>query len=450
MTVPDSTSEVFVWAWLPGSPTPVPCGVLRPAGSVWRFAYGSGYLDRPDAVSLSPDLPLGPDWFAPAADLPIPGALRDAAPDWWGRQVVMRRLTGAHGPSSETGMLPESVYLLESASDRFGAIDYQTSPTAYVPRGEDASVDELLAAADRIQSGQQLSPDLAAAALQGTSMGGARPKATLVDAEGASWIAKFPTSTDPLPVVRGEAACLALARAAGIDVPDSRIVTSLGKDVLLVRRFDRPAGGTRRMCVSGLTLLQLGEMTARYGTYPELLDVLGHSAADPGAIGEEVFRRIAFNMAVSNTDDHLRNHAAFWDGARLSLTPAFDLAPAPRSGETAYQALAYGRDGERESSLAGLVACAHVYGLSRREAVMSVDRLVDAIHAHWDDAADAARLTRSERDMLWGHHLLNQGTTRGLRHVAAPDLSPAGADVAVPGFDIDSIARGHTDLGLGV
>ena len=397
--MPDSTSETYVWVWLPGCDKPVPAGLLEGRDRL-RFRYGAAYLTRPDAVSLGPDLPLDDRWHsAPVPDLALPGTLRDAAPDAWGRRVVAARL----GTTQE---LPEVTYLLESGTDRFGALDFQTSPAFYKPRDEPASLADLLTAADLVAAGDRLPPALTAAILRGTSLGGARPKAVLTGTDGRQWLAKFSTSDDPYPVVNAEAACLVLARQAGVEVPDSQVVRTMGRDVLLVERFDRGLGGTRRLCLSGLTLLGLGEMTARYGTYPDLLDALiAHGA--PAATRKELFTRIAVNMAVTNTDDHLRNHAVFWDGAKVRLTPAYDICPSPRSGDTAFQALAYGRNGERKTNLLSLVECAEVYGLSRPQARAVVDQVTTVIREGWEEAADQAKLPAIWTKRFYGAQILH-------------------------------------------
>lgn len=405
-----STSDLYVWVWLTGETAPVPAGRLRPIGDGLAFAYGRRYLERPNALSLSPTLPLGTETFEPTADLGMPGALRDGAPDAWGRRVILNALTGARGSDADVTVLNEATYLLASGSNRLGAIDFQASPTAYVARGDSASLDDLNRAARTIDEGGILPPELAAALLEGTAMGGARPKALVTDG-GEQYIAKFSTSADVLPVVGAEAACLALARHVGVRVPESRVVSSLGRDVLLVKRFDRPGDGTRRLVLSALTLTGLGEMTARYGSYLDLLASLREHGDDAG---EELFRRVALNIAISNTDDHLRNHAAFWNGERLTLTPAYDLSPMNRSGETAAQALPYGSDGERESNLARLVQHSAQFGLSRAAGREIVTAMVETIHENWLEAADHARLTDANRRALWGRQILNPGALYGL------------------------------------
>jgi serine/threonine-protein kinase HipA len=200
-----------------------------------------------------------------------------------------------------------------------------------------------------------------------------------------------------------------LARRVGLDVPTTEVTEVLGHDVLLVDRFDRPASGRqRRMLVSALTILNLDIMMARYATYYDLADAIRSRFAEPRETLRELFARITFNICVSNTDDHARNHAAFWDGQILRLSPAYDICPQPRSGGEATQAMAIRRDGYRYSQLAGCVAAASdTYLLSANEAKDLIDYQVDTIRAEWADAADVARLTAAERDRLWGRQILN-------------------------------------------
>ncbi len=199
-----------------------------------------------------------------------------------------------------------------------------------------------------------------------------------------------------------------LARRVGLDVPRSRVVESLGRDVLLVERFDRTeTPGERRMVVSVLTILGLDEMMARYATYPDLADIIRARFTAPRTTLRELFTRIVFNVCIGNTDDHARNHAAFWDGTQLTLTPAYDLCPQVRSGEQAAQAMAVGRDGSRISQLQVCRDAAAEYQLDPAEATAIVDRVVDDISEQWDAAADVARLTQLERAQLWHTQVLS-------------------------------------------
>lgn len=393
-----TTSELYVWTWLPGATEPVLAGRVEQSGPIVTFVYGLRYRARPDAISLfTPELPLRPGIQEPADGLNIAGVLRDGSPDRWGRGVIERRLGAA--PNS----LNEIDYMLSSSSNRFGALDFQVDRDKYVPRDESATLDELHRAAIILDEGGELSAGLDAALMHGTSLGGARPKATLTDEDGSEWLAKFSSSDDRVfSVVNAEATMLELARRAGMNVPESKVISSLGKEVLLVKRFDRDGAGGRRHVVSGLTMALTDEMYARYVSYPQILDVLRLYAKDATEAGPELFRRIAMNIAISNNDDHARNHAAFWDGMHLELTPAYDLAPGQRSGDTFEQAMPYGRGdrGTKVSNFAALVSESETYGLSSAEGRHIIDQLVSSIRENWDAAAEVARLSAADKKKL--------------------------------------------------
>ncbi|MFC7625764.1 type II toxin-antitoxin system HipA family toxin [Microlunatus sp. GCM10028923] len=402
-------TDAYVWVWLPDHSEPVVAGRVQRQANRYRFGYGRSYLERSDAISLyTPELPLRPGWQDPKGNLSVASVLRDAGPDSWGQRVILERLLGQHGRDADPGDLDQLTYFLESGSDRIGGLDFQRSPDSYQARGSSASLDELHAAADALQQGFPLSDELAAALIRGTSIGGARPKALVNDGE-ARHIAKFSSAGDHYPVVNAEALALEFARRVGIDVPGSSLVSSLGKDVLLVERFDRLGDGGRRLIVSALTMLGLDEMEGRYATYPELLDVLRADGADP-EVGRRLFERIVFNVAIGNNDDHARNHAAFWNGETLDLTPAFDLCPQPRSGETSAQAMAFGWEGQRDSTFAACLDACRGYGLSRSEARDIVDHQVEVITQGWNEVSDLARLTKAQRNLLWGRQILNPFT----------------------------------------
>jgi serine/threonine-protein kinase HipA len=214
--------------------------------------------------------------------------------------------------------------------------------------------------------------------------------------------------TDPYPVVKAEAVAMDLARRVGLNVAATELTECLGHDVLLVERFDRTATpGRRRLLVSALTMLGLDEMLARYATYPDLADLIRARFTGPAETLRELFARIVFNICIGNNDDHARNHAALWDGAMLSLSPAYDLCPQLRSGTEAAQAMAIGRDGGRRSQLRVCVAAAPVYSLTTVQAQEIIDAQLDIIRTDWSEAADTARLTQSERAQLWGRQILN-------------------------------------------
>jgi serine/threonine-protein kinase HipA len=419
MTSEHEPNRAFVWVWLPGSIEPVVAGLVQTVGTTVVFNYGASYLQRKDAIALySPELPLRPGRIRPLEGLQIAGCINDAGPDAWGQRVIIHRRFGINSRATDPGDVSPITYLLESGSDRIGALDFQGSANTYVARSGSATLEEMMQAAERLEAGEPFSAPLDNALLHGSSIGGARPK-VLLDDNNRKLIAKLSSRHDPYPVVKAEAVAMELARRAELDVAATELIECLGHDVLLVERFDRtPNPGERRMIVSALTLLQLDEMMARYATYYDLADIVRRRFTEPKKTLRELFSRIVFNICVGNTDDHARNHAAFWDGSLLTLTPAYDLCPQTRSGGQAAQAMAIGRDGFRWSQLGGCISAAAVYLLTQGEAREIIDHQLEVINAEWPEAADAVRLTEAERRQLWGRQILNPYALEGYRAVA--------------------------------
>jgi len=413
----DNPDRAFVWSWLPDAHEPIPTGVLEalPApggGFVITFAYGQSYLANDAALPLYlPELPLGRGRIEPGPGLDVAGVIRDGGPDAWGQRVIMRQFAldaRLHDPAE----VPLLTYLLRSGSNRPGALDFQESPTEYLPRLHDASIEDLLKAADAIQDGDELDANLAEALTAGSSVGGARPKATLADGS-RNMIAKFSSRTDTYPVIKAEAAAMRLARLAGLDVAETELVEVAGRDVLLVDRFDRDAGDARRAFVSALTILGLHEMAGRHASYHGLADVVRQRFVRRKATLRELFARIVFNIVIGNTDDHARNHAAFWNGERLELTPAYDICPQARAGGEQAQAMAIAPDGGRLSQFATCLRGARHYDLSEADARSIIDGQVRVVTEHWDEVADDVGLTGAERGRLWGNQVMNPFATYG-------------------------------------
>jgi serine/threonine-protein kinase HipA len=405
------SQQAFVWIWLPDATEPVVAGRLDAVGPIVTFTYGRSYLEREGSIPLYlPELPLQRGSISPLAG-EMPGCIADAGPDAWGQRVILNRLTGrADGDTIELDPL---TYLLESGSDRTGALDFQESATTYVPRSmKHATLDELAESAERVEKGVPLSPELDQALLHGSSVGGARPKA-LLDGSEAKLIAKFSSTTDTYPVVKGEFVAMELAQRVGIEVAPVRLATAHGRDALLVERFDRPGGGRRRAMVSALTMLGLDENGARYGSYANLADLIRARFTEPAATLRELFSRIVFNVLCSNTDDHPRNHAAFWDGEALSLTPAYDICPQLRSGGEAAQLMAIGRNGWRMSQVAGCVEHSSTYLLSEGEAREIIDHQIETIEEQWAEVCDLAKLSEGARASFWKRQFLNPYALEG-------------------------------------
>jgi serine/threonine-protein kinase HipA len=402
--------EAYVWIWLPSQASPVVAGLLSRAGGSIVFNYGQSYLARSDAIAIyEPELPLRPGILPLPNGLSMPSAIRDASPDAWGRRVIINRTLGLKGKKAEGAELDELTYLLESGSDRVGALDFQLSPTDYVPRQrQQASLEELMQSAERVEKGLPLRPELDQALQHGTSLGGARPK-VLIDADKRKFIAKFSAGNDLYNVVKAEFLAMRLAAAAGLDVAPVKLARALGKDVLLIERFDRVRAGAdwhRRAIVSALTLLALDEMMARYASYEQLAEIIRHRFTDPKATLREIFSRIVFNILSGNTDDHARNHAAFWDGRALTLTPAYDICPQGRTGGEASQAMFIHGD----NKLSKLVTCLEAapnFLLTADQAKAIAAGQIATIREQWTAVCDEAELPGTDRALLWGRQFLN-------------------------------------------
>jgi len=422
MTSETEPTEAFVWVWLPGATTPVVAGRLAAERDGIVFNYGRSYLARKDAIPLyEPELPLRPGILPLLNGLQMPNCIRDASPDAWGRRVIINRKLGAGGREADAAEFDELTYLLESGSDRIGALDFQQSPTHYVGReATNASLDELQNAASKVENGIPLSPALDAALLHGSSIGGARPKA-LIETADKKYVAKFSSQNDLYNVVKAEYVAMRLAAVANVDVPPVRLQHVAGKDVLLVERFDRiksDAGWQRRAMVSTLTLLELDEMMARYASYESLATVIRQRFASPKDTLRQLFSRMLFNVLCGNTDDHARNHSAFWDGTNLSLTPAYDICPQARAGGEASQAMLIIGD-ERASRISLCLKAAHLFQLSENDARSIAQNQVDAIRHHWAAVCTEAGLSEVDRNFLWRRQFLNPFAFEG----APPEIA---------------------------
>lgn len=404
------SGSAYVWIWLPERNEPVVAGRLDELSGEVTFRYAPSYLERADAISLyTPELPLEGGRQRPLSDLDAPGCILDSSPDAWGQRVIMNGLLGREASTtSDPVNFGRITFLLNSGSDRVGALDFQESASEYQARGgPNATLDELATSAQRVEAGIPLTPALDQALLHGSSVGGARPKA-LIDAGHVKKIAKFSSATDSYPVVQGEFIAMELARRAALDAAPVELVEVLGKKALLVDRFDRtPGAANRRSLVSALTILQLSELAPRYASYAELAQVVRAHFTESSRTLTELFSRITFNILVGNNDDHARNHAAFWDGQYLTLTPAYDIAPQPRNTGRATQSMMIGPNGFKESQLAGCVEHAEAYQVRRAEAREIIDMQIEVIRSDWEEVCDLARLTQVERAYFWKRQFLN-------------------------------------------
>ena len=413
-----SGKEAFVWIWLPNATEPVVAGRLEADNGNVLFNYGKSYLERigssnPPISIYEPELPLQTGILPLSEGLTMPGCIRDAAPDAWGRRVIINRLLGLKDANTDTDELDELTYLLESGSDRTGALDFQRSPTEYVPRtATNPSIEELITSVERVEKGVLLTPELDQALFHGSSIGGARPKALIQD-QNKKYIAKFSDSADLYNVVKAEFIAMRLAALAELNVAPVQLTKAVGKDVLLIERFDRiPKHNVwlRKAQVSALTLLGLDEMMARYASYETFAEIIRHRFTNPRKSLKEVFSRLVFNILCGNTDDHARNHAAFWDGKDLTLTPAYDICPQNRAGNEASQAMLICGNNNL-SQLKFCLETAHNFLLSELEARNIFEKLITAVEQHWDTVCEEAALSDADKKLLWGRQFLNTFST---------------------------------------
>jgi len=207
-----------------------------------------------------------------------------------------------------------------------------------------------------------------------------------------------------------------LAERAGLHVAPVKLETALGKDVLLIERFDRSpteGGWARHGVVSALTMLGLDETEARYASYEEFATLIRHQFANPSANLEELFSRLTFNILCGNTDDHARNHAALWDGKSLTLTPAYDICPQGRTGGEASQAMLI-TGNKRLSQLAVCMDAASQFLLTKQKAKEIIERQISTINSEWTAICDEAKLGEVDRAFFWRRQFLNPYAFEGL------------------------------------
>ncbi len=410
MTSKSEYTEAYVWIWLPNATDPVVAGKLEQDGKSLIFAYGKSYLDRKEAIPIyDPELPLNAGTLSPLNGLSAPNCIRDGAPDAWGQRVIINRMTGMKGKAAGEVELSLLTYLMESGSDRIGALDFQASPTEYIPRqSQSASLEELMASAELVEKGVPLSPELGKVLLHGTAIGGARPKA-LIDGIEIKYIAKFSASNDTYSVVKGEYIAMRLAAKAGLNVAPVKLTQAAGKDVLLIERFDRTntmKGWKRKAVISVLTILELDEMMAKYASYEELAGIIRKRFTASKETLRELYARMVFNVLCGNTDDHARNHAAFWDGKALTLTPAYDICPQGRTGGEATQAMLL-VGSNRFSQLSVCIEAARHFHISEDEARAIIKHQKSVIEDNWDAVCIDATLSEVDRTYFWHRQFLN-------------------------------------------
>lgn len=372
----------------------------RRGGEAISFEYHTDWLADPARFSLEPALALGRGAFAPAGHQLIFGSIGDSAPDTWGRRLMQRaerRRAERDGRAPHT--LQELDYLLGvSDVSRLGALrfrnageeTFQSQAAGGVP--ELVDLGRLLGVTERILREEETDEDLQMIFAPGSSLGGARPKASVLDQHGRLSIAKFPKETDEYSIEMWEFVALTLANQAGVRTPVNELLSVAGRPVLLSRRFDR-ADATRIPFLSGLSMLTLKD--GERASYPELVDVLTEHGARAREDAHELYRRMVLNVLISNDDDHLRNHGFLWMGPQgWVLSPVYDLNPTPVDVRPRILSTNITLD-DATCDLDLVLSSAEYFSLALKDATRIVSE-VAKVTAKWRQVAVAAGASNAE------------------------------------------------------
>ena len=367
------------------------------------FTYDPSWLRRRGAFALSPSLTLSPGPHHSARSLLR--AFTDPAPDAWGRKLMMRQERACARRADARPRTLFDIDYLAGVDDRtrLGALRFKDAAgEGFIARTDRPippliDLPKLLAATGRIERARETDDDLALLFAPGTSLGGARPKATVIDATGTLQVAKFPKLDDEWPVTTWEAVVLSLASRAAVTVAPWRLEIIARKPVLLLARFDRAGLAKRVPFMSAMTAVDADDH-GEQRSYLDLVELIRRQGSRPDADARQLWRRLVFNILVSNTDDHLRNHAFLRDTDGWHLSPAYDMNPCPADVRPRVHALAID-DGDPSASLETALAVAARFGLAPDEARAVAAEVGAAVKA-WRIAARRFKLSAAEIDRM--------------------------------------------------
>jgi serine/threonine-protein kinase HipA len=399
--------EAFVYLDIAGSPVLVGrlWSRIRKQRETGTFEYDASWLKRADRFALEPALILSEGPYHTGADRPMFGAIGDSAPDRWGRALMRRaERKAAEREGRQPRTLFEIDFLLQVDDEaRAGALRFAEKEGGPFLAEADkfrippiVELNRLLAAAERVIDDKDSEEDLRLLIAPGSSLGGARPKASVRDKDGHLSIAKFPHKEDSSHVVLWEGVALTLAARARIAVSEWHVVQVGKKACLILRRFDR-RDGERVPLLSAMSML--GAADNETHTYLEIAEALRQQGASSNDDLKELWRRIVFNVLISNTDDHLRNHAFLYESQKgWRLSPAYDMNPVPVDVKP--RILTTAIDPEDNSASIDLAfAAAEYFGLKKDEA-KAIAAEVGAAVSHWTQEAQKAGIAKSEIDRM--------------------------------------------------
>ena len=378
------------------------------------FEYHTDWLAADDRFALEPGLPLvsGMQYHQQVREGSLfHGAIADTEPDGWGRRVVLRdhakqrQLAREGGAALEPRALDHLDFLLAvDDASRVGALRFRDESGIFqrAPQPERRSAPPLielrmlLSASRAVEQHTETADDLAFLRGRGTSLGGLRPKCTVIDEDGRLSIGKFPSVQDDRAVTKGEVLALLLARESGIDAAEARLVDSDGSAIALIRRFDRPVDGGRLMYISAATMLGVDASDGSEHSYTEIVDALRQRGARPQADIEELWRRIAFSILITNVDDHLHNHGFLHtQRGQWALAPAFDINPFPERVRELKTWIS--EESGPEASIEALLSVAPYFRIDR-DAAIGILADVERATSRWRQVGHSIGMSDRELD----------------------------------------------------
>lgn len=379
------------------------------------FEYAAPWLGERSRFALEPGLPLqaGPQFpHRSQGGSLFHGAIADTAPAGWARRIILRDRAGRRRDPGQDGgqdnlSTPSALDLLLAVDDvsRVGALRFRDEDEVFQRAQQEgrraapplAELPHLLRAARAVEAGRETMAELTCLRGAGTSLPGVRPKCTIMDRDGAAAIAKLPGIADERPVPRAEVLALALAGEAGIRAARARIVDCEGLPVALIRRFDR-RGGRRVMYISAATMLGADRTEAGSHTYTEIVDAIRRHGADARSDIEELWRRIALSILITNVDDHLRNHGFLHQDRELwRLSPAFDINPSPERSRELKTWIS--EDSGPGMSIDALMSVTDYFRIARLRALEILGEVARAVEG-WRRTGRAIGMTGTELDQF--------------------------------------------------
>jgi serine/threonine-protein kinase HipA len=380
------------------------------------FQYSASWLGEREGFTIDPALPLvaGPQFHHRGRGGSLfHGAIADTGPDGWARRVILRDHAKRRQEARREGrdvspVALSSLDFLLAVDDeaRVGALRFADERGVFQRAAEEGrrtvpplvELGALLSASRAVEANEETAVDLAYLRGRGTSLGGLRPKCTVVDDDGSLSIGKFPSVGDDRAVTKGEILALRLAAAAGIDAARGRLIESDGQSIALIRRFDRPVGGGRSMYVSAATMIGAEEGEGAEHSYTEIVDALRTHGVAPQTDTEELWRRIAFSVLITNVDDHLHNHGFLHvSGGLWRLAPAFDVNPFPERARELKTWIS--EEVGPEARIDGLIGVLPYFRISRDTAVTILIQMEEAV-SRWRDVGRDIGMTARELDQF--------------------------------------------------